>query len=98
MPTIWICSIESKREARQRCTRSYSLDTNKIVIRMLHPRSRRYSTTRDDEEIQDARSLLNVRCRVKATIIVTEIYVGTKPNIQCKVNDVTVLKKTQRLR
>jgi Protein of unknown function (DUF2738) len=49
----------------------------------------------NDEEI-DPTTLLGVRCKVIAAVIVKDIYIGAKPSIQLKVNDVTVVEKMQK--
>jgi hypothetical protein len=49
----------------------------------------------NDDEI-DPIELVGVRCKVMAAIVVKDIYIGAKPSIQLKVNDVTVLEKTRQ--
>jgi|HubBroStandDraft_6_1064221.scaffolds.fasta_scaffold302596_2 hypothetical protein len=59
---------------------------------------REYNEKTDEETDIDPMTLIGKRCKVCAAIQVKDIYIGAKPSIQCKVNEVQVIEITQQHR
>lgn len=51
-----------------------------------------------EDELMDPKTLIGVQAKVVAAIFIKDIYVGVKPSIQIKVNDVNVIEIIQRKR